>query len=622
MNVENVVELKAVSTVRATDDVVIFRDGELAAAPYQALVGAMGEQGEKGETGDQGPPGPLGLPGKDGAQGLQGAPGAAGKDGLAGRVGDPGRDGLDGAVGAPGELGAGFSWRGQFSSKESYSPGDCVRFSGSTFVNLQACTGVLPSTLPVQGFAGKDAMWDLMAVQGDSGPAGTNGTIGSNGTNGTNGAGVQSGGTTDQVLAKNSNADYDTKWVTVAGTGTVTSVSVVTANGVSGSVATATSTPAITLTLGAITPTSVAASGTVTGSNLSGTNTGDYTNENAQDAVGTILTDTATIDFTYDDAGNAITADVKDASITLAKMADMVTASVIYRKTAGTGVPEVNTLATVKTDLGLTGTNSGDQTITLTGNVTGTGTGSFAATIANDAVTYAKMQNVSATDMVLGRSTAGAGDPEEIACTSFGRALIDDTSTSAQRTTLGLAIGTDVQAYDAELSALAGLTSAADKVPYFTGSGTAAVADFSSAGRALVDDASAAAQVTTLGLDNTKIATISFVIDGGGSAITTGIKGDLEIPFGCTINRVTTLADQSGSIVVDIWKDTYANYPPTVADTITASAKPTLSTATKAQDATLTGWTTSITAGDTIRFNVDSITTCTRVLISLKVTKT
>ncbi len=62
-----------------------------------------------------------------------------------------------------------------------------------------------------------------------------------------------------------------------SGTGTVTSVSVTTANGVSGSVATATTTPAITLVLGAITPTSVAASGTVTGSNLSGTNTGDQT---------------------------------------------------------------------------------------------------------------------------------------------------------------------------------------------------------------------------------------------------------------------------------------------------------------------------------------------------------
>ena len=59
--------------------------------------------------------------------------------------------------------------------------------------------------------------------------------------------------------------------------GTVTSVSVTTANGVSGTVATATTTPAISLTLGDITPTSVAATGTVTGSNLSGTNTGNQT---------------------------------------------------------------------------------------------------------------------------------------------------------------------------------------------------------------------------------------------------------------------------------------------------------------------------------------------------------
>jgi hypothetical protein len=61
------------------------------------------------------------------------------------------------------------------------------------------------------------------------------------------------------------------------------------------------------------------------------------------------------------------------------------------------------------------GTNTGDQTITLTGNVTGSGTGSFATTIANDAVTYAKMQNVSAASKLIGRGAAGgAGDPEEI----------------------------------------------------------------------------------------------------------------------------------------------------------------------------------------------------------------
>lgn len=115
---------------------------------------------------------------------------------------------------------------------------------------------------------------------------------------------------------------------------------------------------------------------------------------------------------------------------------------------------------------------------------------------------------------------------------------------------------------------------------------------------------------------------IQFVIDGAGATITTGLKGFLEVPFACTITVATLLADQSGSIVVNVWKDTYANFPPTVADKITASAPPTITTATKSQDSTLTGWTTSVAAGDILAFNVDSVTTIQRVTISLKVTKT
>lgn len=135
--------------------------------------------------------------------------------------------------------------------------------------------------------------------------------------------------------------------------------------------------------------------------------------------------------------------------------------------------------------------DKGDITVSSSGTVW---------TVDNDAITYAKLQDVSATDTLLGRSTAGAGNVEEIPLTAAGRALIDDADAAAQRTTLGLTIGTNVQAYDAELAALAGLTSAADKVPYFTGSGTAALADLTSAGRALIDDADAAAQRATLGL--------------------------------------------------------------------------------------------------------------------------
>ena len=105
--------------------------------------------------------------------------------------------------------------------------------------------------------------------------------------------------------------------------GTVTSVSVTTANGVSGTVTNPTTTPAISLALGAITPSSVAASGDVTGANLLGNNTGD-------------------------------------------------------------------------------------QTITLTGDVTGTGTGSFAATIGPKKVTYSKIQDASGTSKLLGSNSTGA----------------------------------------------------------------------------------------------------------------------------------------------------------------------------------------------------------------------
>lgn len=124
-------------------------------------------------------------------------------------------------------------------------------------------------------------------------------------------------------------------------------------------------------------------------------------------------------------------------------------------------------------------------------------------------------------------------------------------------------------------------------------------------------------------ITNADTAVVGYTIDGDGDVITTGtLKPGLRFPFSGTIQSVTLLADVSGSIVVDIWKDTYANYPPTVADSICASAKPTLSSAIKSEDTTLTGWTKSIAAGDVLLFNVDSASTVKQVTVILKVTKT
>lgn len=131
---------------------------------------------------------------------------------------------------------------------------------------------------------------------------------------------------------------------------------------------------------------------------------------------------------------------------------------------------------------------------------------------------------------------------------------------------------------------------------------------------------------TLTGFDGLVVGAISVVIDGGGSALTTGLKGYLEVPIDITLTRATLLADQSGSVVVDIFKCTYAQFDassthPVVGDKITASAPPTISTATKSQDSTLSGWTTAIAAGSILAFNINSATTVTRVTLSLKYTK-
>lgn len=108
-----------------------------------------------------------------------------------------------------------------------------------------------------------------------------------------------------------------------------------------------------------------------------------------------------------------------------------------------------------------------------------------------------------------------------------------------------------------------------------------------------------------------------FVIDGGGSTITTGVKFDIVFESAMTITGWTALADQGGAISVGCWVDTYANYPPTAGDLLLTVAI--TATNSKAQ---ATGLSHSVSAGDIMRINVGSVTDHQRVSIALTGTRT
>ena len=248
--------------------------------------------------------------------------------------------------------------------------------------------------------------------------------------------------------------------------------------------------------------------------------------------------------------GVAIGSDVQAFDADLSAIAGLTSAANKGIQFTGSGTAAVYDLTTAGKAL-LDDANAGAQRTTL-----GLGSLATASTINNS--------NWSGTDLSVanggtGASTltdggillgSGTGAITAMAVLTDGQMIVGDGTTdpvaesgATLRASIGVAIGSDVQAFDADLSAIAGLTSAANKGIQFTGSGTAAVYDLTTAGKALLDDANAGAQRTTLGLGS--LATASTInnsnwsgtdlsVANGGTGLGSFTVGDILYASGST----------------------------------------------------------------------------------------
>ena len=171
-------------------------------------------------------------------------------------------------------------------------------------------------------------------------------------------------------------------------------------------------------------------------------------------------------------------------------------------------------------NLAVTGSKIADATITagkFQAGAVDTNALGFSAVntdrLAVNAVTYEKIQNVSATDKLLGRSSAGTGVVQEIACTAAGRALLDDADATAQRTTLGLGtLATQSGTFSGTYSGTSSGTNTGDQTITLTG-------DVTGSGTG-----SFAASIATDAVTTAKIATGAVTADGLGSGSVTAVK--------------------------------------------------------------------------------------------------
>jgi len=117
--------------------------------------------------------------------------------------------------------------------------------------------------------------------------------------------------------------------------------------------------------------------------------------------------------------------------------------------------------------------------------------------------------------------------------------------------------------------------------------------------------------------DSQRTITLDVFNSTGGFLATGTQTAYARVPYNMTLNSWVATADASGSVKLDVYKDTTANFPPTNADTIVSASSPTITSAQFATGSTAAWGTTALNQGDYIAVSVVSITGIKRLFLTL-----